>query len=220
MKKIAVILTGSGYLDGSEIREAVGALWALSRHTDVQVQCFAYDRPQHDVVNHVAGKPAEEQRNQLLESARIARGQVRNLSELKADDFDGLILPGGFGAAKNLCTFAMEGPGGTVMPEIQSILEGFHGGAKPIGALCIAPAVLAMAFPEKGIKFTVGDDGEAAQALVGLGHTHEVKAAKDVSVDEAHRVATAPAYMYDDAPLHEVFEGIQKVVDQVVAWAR
>jgi enhancing lycopene biosynthesis protein 2 len=214
-KKIAVVLCGSGYRDGSEIRESVGILWALSQQP-VEVQCFAPDAPQSDVINCLTDQPVPgETRNQLVESARIARGHVKALSELHADDFDAILLPGGFGAAKNLCDFASKGASGTVRPELAAAIQAFHNARKPIGAVCIAPAVVAIALKGKGLELTVGAHGEAAQELEKLGHKHVTKAANECHVDSRARIVTSPAYMYADAPLHEIFTGIQRAVVEV-----
>jgi enhancing lycopene biosynthesis protein 2 len=218
-KKIAVILCGSGYKDGSEIREAVGTLWALSQHP-VQVQCFAPDQDQADVVNCLTGQQMlNEKRNMLVESARIARGQVLPLSQLDPSQFDALIMPGGFGAAKNLCTFAFEGSKGSVLPELKAALEKMNQSKKPIGAICIAPAIVALAFAGKKFELTLGESGEAAGEIEKLGHQHVVCPAHDCHVDRVHRVVTTPAYMYDDAVLADIFTGIQKLVGEVVALA-
>lgn len=215
MKKIAVILCGSGFKDGSEIRESVATLWALSQEK-VEVQCFAPDALQADVVNCLTNEPiANEKRNMLVEAARIARGKVKPLEQLKASEIDGIILPGGFGAAKNLCSFAYEGAKGKVLPELKAILLQMHAAKKPIGAICIAPAILAMAFAGKKLTLTVGAAEEASQEIEKLGHEHKVTAVDGVCRDEANRIFTTPAYMYDDAPLHGVFSGIQKVVQEV-----
>lgn len=218
-KKFAVVLTGCGHRDGSEIREAVGTLWALSKN-HVEAQCFAPDADQADVVNGLTGEPAGgERRNQLVEAARIARGKIRPLSHLNAHEFNGLILPGGFGAAKNLCTFAAAGAAGTVLPDLQRVLEAMQAARKPIGAICIAPAIVGLAFKGRGFELTVGEGGEASQELEKLGHRHVVCRADECHVDRDHRVVTTPAYMYDHAPLHEIFAGIEKLVHEVVALA-
>jgi enhancing lycopene biosynthesis protein 2 len=213
MKKIAVILAGSGYLDGSEIREAVGVLWALSSYP-VEVHCFAPDVPQRDVVNHLTGQPADERRNVLVESARIARGKVRPLSALIADEFDAIIMPGGFGAAKNLCTFAFEGAEGSVIPDLAQVLNDFQEAGKPIGAACIAPAILALNWKDKQLELTVGAASDSSAEIEKLGHKHIVTKPNEIHIDRAHRIVTTPAYMYDDAPLHEIFEGIRKMVEE------
>ena len=218
-KKIAVVLCGSGYRDGSEIRESVAVLWALSRQP-VSIQCFAPDAVQADVANCLTGQTiANETRNMLVESARIARGQILALSKLNSDEFDALILPGGFGAAKNLCTFASEGARGSVRPELQKILESMHTAHKPIGAICIAPAIVALAFKGKGLELTVGATSETSQEIERLGHHHKVCTPHDCHVDQTHKIITTPAYMYDDAALHDIFTGIQKLVDRVVRMA-
>jgi len=218
MKKIAVILSGSGYLDGSEIREAVGVLWALSPHK-AEVQCFAPDIKQHDVVDHIKKSPISEERNVLTESARIARGKVLPLSEFRAEDFDALIMPGGFGAAKNLSSFAFEGSGGKVLSEMEQALQSMMKAHKPIGAACIAPAVVALAMKGHPLELSVGASGDESREIEKLGHKHFVTKADQIHKDRIHNVITTPAYMYDDAPLHEVFAGIKKMVDEVVALA-
>lgn len=216
MKKVAVILCGSGYKDGSEIRESVATLWALSQQP-VQPECFAPDLPQADVVNCLTGEAVPgETRNMQIEAARIARGKIRKLDDLNCTDFAAVILPGGFGAAKNLCTFATQGSHGTVLVALEKKLREFHQSRKPMGAICIAPAILALTF--KGAKFelTVGATSEASQEIERLGHRHVVRRVDECHVDRTHRVVTTPAYMYDDAPLHLVFTGIQKLVNEVV----
>ncbi len=215
MKKVAVLLCGSGFKDGSEIREAVGVLWALSAER-AETQIFALDEPQSDVVNCLTGEVAKtESRNQLVESARIARGSVAPLADLNPADFDAFLLPGGFGAAKNLCSFAREGSKGRVHPEVKKTLEAFFSQGKPIGAVCIAPAVLALAFPQKGLELTLGAPGEAAGEIEKLGHRHIPKKASECLVDAKHKIVSSPAYMYESAPLHEVFTGIQALVREV-----
>lgn len=215
MKKVAVILCGSGFKDGSEIRESVGVLWGLSAE-GAEASCFALDEPQADVVNCLTGEAVPgERRNQLVEAARIARGKIRPLRELSAEAFDALVLPGGFGAAKNLCTFAREGSGGSVQAEVARALQAFHSRCKPIGAVCIAPAILALAFRGQGWELTVGGPSEAAEEIRKLGHRHVEKAAHEWHVDRAHKVVTTPAYMHDTAPLHEIFDGIRGLTREI-----
>ncbi|MGZ3696415.1 MAG: isoprenoid biosynthesis glyoxalase ElbB [Bdellovibrionota bacterium] len=215
MKKAAVVLCGSGYKDGSEIRESVGVLWALAAE-NMKVQIFAPDLDQFDVVNCATGAAqAGEKRNQLVEAARIARGEIQPLGKLRAQDFDMLVIPGGFGAAKNLCTFAIEGGKGKVLPEMKAVLEGFQSAGKPIGAVCIAPAILALAFPGKKFELTVGAKSEASAEIEKLGHVHVEKAAHEWHIDRKNRVGTTPAYMYDDAPLDKIFSGIKGLVAEL-----
>jgi enhancing lycopene biosynthesis protein 2 len=141
---------------------------------------------------------------------------VRPLSELRGEGFDALVLPGGFGVAKNLCDFAFKGSQGQVLPAMHAALEGFRTAHKPIGAVCIAPALLALSFPKQGFELTVGAPGEVSQEIEKLGHKHVVCSPSEIHVDSRHRVVSTPAYMYDDAPLHEVFAGIQKLVAEVI----
>jgi enhancing lycopene biosynthesis protein 2 len=190
-------------------------LWALSAE-GVATSIFAPDEPQADVVNCLTGEVAKgESRNQLVEAARIARGAVKPITQLQAQGFDFLVLPGGFGAAKNLCTFAKEGSRGKVNAEVKRVLEDFHGQGKPIGAVCIAPALVGMAFAGKGFELTLGAGGEAAAELEKLGHQHRPKAASEWHVDSKNKVVSSPAYMHDDAPLHEIFTGIQGLVREL-----
>jgi enhancing lycopene biosynthesis protein 2 len=212
---IAVVLCGSGYKDGSEIRESVATLWALSQNP-VEFQCFAPDVTQADVINCLTGQPTpNEKRNLLVEAARIARGKIKPLSQLDPAHFQAIILPGGFGVAKNLCTFAKEGSNGSVLPDLQKHLETFYLSKKPIGAICIAPAAVALAFKGKGFSLTVGQTCEASQEIEKLGHKHVVCKANEYHLDTNHHIVTTPAYMYYDAPLHEIFTGIQKLVNEV-----
>lgn len=218
-KKIAVVLCGSGFKDGSEIHESVATLWALSQ-LPVTVQCFAPDADQTDVVNSLTQEPvAGAKRNMLVEAARIARGQVLPLANLDPESFDGIILPGGFGVAKNLCTFASEGAKGSVRPELKVILQRMHQEGKPIGAICIAPAVLALAFPGKNFELTFGKRCEASDEIEKLGHRHVECPLDYCHVDEVHRVVTSPAYMYDHTALSVMFAGIQRLVVEVVRMA-
>jgi enhancing lycopene biosynthesis protein 2 len=217
MKNIAVILAGSGYIDGSEIREAVAVLWAIDKH-GATAHCFAPDIPQHDVIDHLTGKPVQgETRNVLHESARIARGKIEPLSKLNPKSFDAIIMPGGFGAAKNLSTFATEGAAGTVNHELLDILKAIHAANKPIGAACIAPAILALAFRGTPLELTVGEEGGEAGEIEKLGHRHIITTPSQSHTDRKHRVVTTPAYMYGNAPIHEVFEGIESMVREVLA---
>ena len=216
MKKVAVILCGSGFKDGSEIRESVGVLWALARNR-ASAHCYALNEAQSDVIDCSTGKPMNEKRNQLVESARIARGEVRPLELLKPDQFDALIIPGGFGAAKNLCSFAREGSAGSVNSTLVSILESFYQAKKPIGAVCIAPIILALAFRGKHFELTLGCRSEASSELEKLGHKHIEKSASQWHVDSNNNIFSSPAYMYDNAPLNEIFDGISGMVDALIA---
>jgi enhancing lycopene biosynthesis protein 2 len=184
------------------------------------VECFAPDLPQTEVVNCLTSEIVPgESRNMLVEAARIARGKIQSLLELRPADFSAVILPGGYGAAKNLSTFATQGSHGVVLGSLEKILREFHEARKPIGAICIAPAVVALALRHTPLELTLGPVGEAAQEVERLGHRHVVCAVEECHTDVAQRVITTPAYMHDTAPLHAVFTGIQKLVQEVVRLA-
>jgi enhancing lycopene biosynthesis protein 2 len=221
MTQAAVVLSGCGVFDGSEIHESVSVLIHLSR-LGVSASCFAPDRPQMHVVNHLTGKPADgESRNVLIESARIARGSIRPLTELHARDFDCVVFPGGFGAAKNLCDFAVRGDAMNVDPDVVRVVKDFHAAGKPVGMCCIAPVIAARVLGTKaggpGATVTIGDDAQTAAAIGAWGSTNAVQPVTGAQVDEGNKLVTAPAYMYGDAPVHEVFEGIGKMVEGVLA---
>jgi len=192
--KVAIILSGSGVYDGSEIHEAVLVMLALQQQ-GATLQCFAPNIDQHHVINHLSGDVVSETRNVLIESARICRGEVKDLSDYSASDFDALIMPGGFGAAKNLCSFAFDGDLCTVNEEVGSAVRDTHGAGKPIGAMCIAPVILAKLIP--GVHITLGAEGDAAKAAVSMGARHTATDHGQVIVDEVNKVATTPAYMLD-----------------------
>jgi enhancing lycopene biosynthesis protein 2 len=215
-KKIAVILCGSGFKDGSEIRESVSTLIALDQ-SNAEVECFSLDLPQFDVVNCLTGMVSVgERRNMLVESARIARGKVRPLEELNPDDFNGLIIPGGFGVAKNLCDYASLGAKAQVNSTLEKILVGFYEKKKSIGAICIAPIVLALVFKNKGIKLTLGNDSSLEKTLESLGCIHLKCEANSFVWDENHNLVSTPAYMIENGKLSDIFLGIQGLVSKVL----
>ena len=207
-KNIAVLLSGCGVFDGSEIHETVASLIALSK-AGASVQCLAPNKKQHHVINHLTGEEMTETRNVLVEAARIARGAILDIKEAKVEDFDALFIPGGFGAAKNLSSFAFEGSSGSIDPSVRSLIQSFHQAGKPIGAVCIAPALLALAL-HKG-SLTIGSDQGTAEALEQLGARHQVCTVTEALIDHENKLVTAPAYM-EDAKIHEVAEGIEKAV--------
>ena len=222
MANVAIVLCGSGRADGSEIHESVSCLIHLARLGAIY-RCFAPEGPQADVVDHLTGKPMRETRDMLVESARIARGEVSPLASLRTDEFDAVVFPGGFGAAKNLCTFAKDGENCSVHPEVERVIKEFHGAGKPIGMCCIAPVigarVLGRAAGGPGVSVTVGAASPAAAAIGKMGSTHVVKSVTDAFIDEPNRIATSPAYMDDDATPWQVFEGIGKMIEGVVTLA-
>lgn len=220
MTHVAVILSGCGYLDGAEIRESVLSLLYLDQQ-QAKVTMFAPDQPQMHVVNHKAGaQAASESRNVLTESARIARGEVEPLSALKADDFDALVIPGGFGVAKNLSDFALKGADCTVNADFKTAVTAFYEQEKPIGAICIAPAVVAAALKGTAApKLTIGEDAGTASAIEACGATHQNCATDGFVYDEATRIASCSAYMREDN-IAAVAKGIEQVVTKVLQVAK
>ncbi|XP_012719775.2 glutamine amidotransferase-like class 1 domain-containing protein 3A, mitochondrial [Fundulus heteroclitus] len=219
-KRVAVVLAGCGVYDGSEIHEASAVLVHLSRG-GATVQMFAPNIDQMHVVNHLKGEPSEEKRNVLVESARLARGNVRDLSELSAKEHDAVIFPGGFGAAKNLCTWAVQGKDCSVIEEVKTTLQAFHSEGKPIGLCCISPVLAAKVFP--GCEVTVGienddkypDTADTAAAINQLGCKHVSKSVGESHVDEKNKLVTTCAFMCN-APIHEIFDGIGSMVQGVL----
>ncbi|CAL8341586.1 unnamed protein product [Boreogadus saida] len=222
-KRVAVVLAGCGVFDGTEIHEASAVLVHLSRG-DASVKMFAPNVDQMHVVDHMKGGPTEEKRNVLVESARLARGDIQDLSKLLVKDYDAIIFPGGFGAAKNLCTWATEGKDCSVNAEVKGVLQAFHGEGKAIGLCCISPVLAAKVFP--GCEVTVGRENDdkypnttdTAAAIVQLGCTHVSKSVAESHVDEKNKVVTTCAFMCD-APLHEIFDGIGTMVQAVLKLA-
>jgi len=208
MKKFAVILSGCGVFDGSEIHEATLTLLAIAK-LGCQYELFAPDIKQHHVVNHLTGKEMKETRNVLVESARIARGKIKDLKKFNPDEFDGLVLPGGFGVAKNLSTWAFDGADASVLPLVEDAIRGMVSLNKPVGALCIAPVLLARIFGE--VNVTIGDDPGTIRALDSLGASHMKAAHTDVVVDTKHNLVTTPAYMLD-CTIEQIAEAAEKLV--------
>jgi enhancing lycopene biosynthesis protein 2 len=219
MARIGVVLSGCGVQDGSEIHEAVLTLLALDR-AGAEAVIMAPNKPQADVVDHVTGKPAKEKRNVLVESARIARGEITDVAEVDAADLDGVILPGGYGAAKNLSTFAKDGDECTVDESVQDLLREVHAQGKPIAALCIAPAILARIFGEElHPELTIGRDAGTAEALESMGAKHFEASVTEVVVDERNRIVTTPCYMLP-ARVSEIATGAEKAVRALLSLAK
>jgi len=216
-KKIAVVLSGCGHKDGAEITEAISSLIALSE-AGADYECFAPDKD-FTVTDPLTAKATSETRNILKEAARIARGKIHALKELKAKNFDGLVLPGGYGAALHLCTWGKEGAKCSVLPEMENVLTDFYSAEKPIAAICIAPALVARVLGKKGITVTLGQDKTSAAEIMKTGATHENCAVDDFVSDREHRIITTTAYMYDKAQPIEVFKGIRKAVQELVEMA-
>lgn len=215
-KRIAVVLCGSGRADGSEIHESVSILIHLSA-AGYEYRCFAPDVPQAEVINHATGKhaPPGQTRNMLVESARISRGEISPIEKLLPTDFDAVVFPGGFGAAKNLCNFASKGSDCDVLPEVQRVIKGFHQAGKPIALCCIAPVIAARVLGTRmggpGVTVTLGADAAASDAVRTMGSTPVGRGVTESCTDIKNKIITSPAYMFDAKP-HEVYEGIGKMI--------
>lgn len=217
--KVGVVLSGCGVYDGAEIHESVLTLLALDR-AGAEAVCLAPDVAQRHVVNHLTGQPAEgETRNVLVEAARIARGKVEDLAGFDAGTLDALVLPGGFGAAKNLCDFAFRGADCEVHPEVARVVREVHAAGKPVGAVCIAPVILAKLLGDEKPKVTIGSDPGTAAAIGKMGGEHVACDGGGAVVDEEKRLVTSPAYMLD-SPISEVSDGIEKLVAELLRMAR
>jgi len=208
MKNFAVVLSGSGVYDGAEIHEATLTMLAIARQ-GAEYQCFAPNINQHHVINHLNGEEMNETRNVLVESARIARGNIKDLVEFNGNDFDAIILPGGFGVAKNLSTVAFEGAEATVIPEVEKVIKQMFKLKKPIGALCISPTIIAKVLGD--VNVTIGQDKATAEVIEAFGATHVETNHGDVVFDEEKLVFTTPCYMLD-ATILDIDDGATNVV--------
>ena len=211
-KKFAVVLSGCGVFDGAEIHEATMTLYAIAKK-GAEYQIFAPDIEQHHVVNHITGEEMPEKRNVLIESARIARGNIKALSEFAPDDFDVLIFPGGFGAAKNLSTLAFDGAACTVNGDVEKAVKDMVEAGKPIGALCIAPAVIAKILGN--IEVTIGNDKGTVEAIEKMGGLHKVTGHGEVIVDNNKKIFTTPCYMLD-ATIVDIADGANNIVEAIL----
>ena len=209
--QVAVILAGNGVYDGSEIHEATMTLYAIVKNGG-DYHIFAPDVEQHHVINHLTGEEMPEKRSVLVESARIARGQIKDLKELNVSDFDALMLPGGFGVAKNLSNFAFKGTEMTVLKTFEKVVLDFVNQSKPIGALCISPAIVAKIL--EGPTVTIGQDNDTIIAIESMGGKHQKTDHGEVIVDAKYKLATTPCYMLD-ATIAEIGDGAQNVVKAV-----
>jgi len=221
MSKVAVCLSGCGVFDGAEIHESVLTLLALDR-AGAEVLCCAPDVAQMHVIDHLRGEVADgESRNVLVESARIARGAIVDVATVHAQDLDALIFPGGFGAAKNLCDFAVTGAASTAHPEVLRLIQEMAAAAKPMGFLCISPALCASAYRGSGeaVTLTIGNDAATDAALREMGAIAEDHAVEEIAVDEKHRIVSTPAYMLAGR-ISEAAVGIDKLVAKVLEMSR
>ncbi len=212
MKKFAVVLSGCGVYDGAEIHEAVLTLLAIDK-AGAGYQCFAPDMQQHHVINHITGKETGETRNVLVESARIARGNIRPLFQFKAADYDALIFPGGFGAAKNLCDWALNGDNCSVNPGVESVIKAMFEAGKPVGAMCISPVILARLF--QGTNLTTGNDPASRKFIEKRGNKYTQTEHGEVVVDKVRKLFTTPCYMIDSS-ISQISTGTENIVNEML----
>ena len=218
MKKIGVVLSGCGVYDGAEIHEAVITLLAIDRAGAKSV-CMAPDIDQIHVINHHNGEEmVGEKRNVVVESARIARGEIRDINAIKADDIDALVFPGGFGAAKNLSNFAEKGDECDVHPDVMRLVKEFVAKQKPQAAICIAPAMMAKIYESESAKptLTIGNDKDGISMIEAMGSQHQECVATDFVFDETNKIVSTPAYMVGES-ISEVAEGIEKTINKLVS---
>lgn len=212
MKKFAVVLAGCGVFDGAEIHEATLTLLAIAQQ-GAGYDIFAPDVNQYHVVNHLTHKEMHETRNVLVESARIARGKIRPLSQFNAANYDALIFPGGFGVAKNLATVAIDGANARVDPDVEAAVKSMHRAGKPIGALCIAPAIIAKILG--GVEVTIGNDPGTIDTIRKMGGKHITATHGEVVVDKKNKIFTTPCYMLD-ATIVQIYEGAVNAVKEIM----
>lgn len=213
MKKFAIILSGCGVYDGAEIHEATLTMLSIAQQGG-SYEIFAPDIDQHHVINHTNGEEMNEKRNVLVESARIARGKIHNLKDYSAADFDALIMPGGFGAAKNLCDFAIKGADCVVNPDVEKAVKHTHAAGKPIGALCIAPVIIARLIGNA--QLTIGQDAGTAEAVESMGGKHVKTSHGEVVHDKHNNVFTTPCYMLD-ANISQIYDGAFATIKSIIA---
>jgi len=210
--QFAVILSGCGVYDGAEIHEATLSLLSIAKSGN-QYQCFAPNVMQHHVINHLTGNEMPETRNVLVEAARIARGKIKGLSEYNPNDYDALIIPGGFGVAKNLSSQAFDGPNLWIEPSFANAILKTAEAQKPIGALCIAPAVLTKVL--KGAKVTIGNEPETINVIKALGGNHETTSNGQVVVDDKYQLVTTPCYMLNTT-IDQIASSTDNLVDTII----
>lgn len=211
-KKFAVVLAGCGVYDGAEIQEAVLTLLAIDQ-AGAEYQCFAPDVSQYHVINHLTGEAQDETRNVLVEAARIARGAIKPVTEFNPADFDALVFPGGFGVAKNLCTFAIDGPDCQINDDAAEAVKKAYKAKQPIGALCIAPAFIAKVLGKATL--TIGTDKGTAQAIESLGAKHQTTEGSEIVIDNENKIITSPCYMHDTT-IGVVANGAKNVIEALL----
>ena len=218
--KVGVLLSGCGVSDGSEVHESVLTMLFLDR-LGAETVLMAPNIDQMHVINHYTGQEMDEYRNVLVESARIARGNIKDMAEIRGEDLNALIIPGGLGASKNLSDFAMSGPECSVNPDVYRIVVEMILAKKPIGAICIAPAIMAKILAEQSLsgRLTVGNDKTTSEDIVAMGSKHQNCSSEEIAIDNENKIVTTPAYMNAES-ISEAAKGIEKLVDQVVSMAK
>lgn len=212
--KIAVLLNGCGHRDGSEVHEAVLTLLAIENE-GYHYQCFSLNKNQTHTYNHLSGELEASPRNMLVESARISRGNIKEISELKINDYDALLIPGGSGTAANFCNFAEKGVEMTVETSVKDIIISAYEMKKPIGAICISPILIASVLGSNGITLTSGNSPDVARAMLQMGAKHTICKKGECIVDTKHKIISTPAYMYSDSKISEVLLGISSMLKQL-----
>lgn len=222
--KIAILLSGCGVYDGSEIQEAVFAMLAIEE-AGSEYMCIGIDKDQHHVINHLTGEEMDEKRNMLVESARIARGDIKNIKDVEIRDFDALVIPGGFGNAKNLSSWAFDGAKGTILDEVKLLLVNCINAGKPIASLCVSPILIAKALEDSDLypKLTMGAKGYASpydirefhEGIASLGAITSEKQLGEIEIDNELKIITAPCYMMD-ATISEIRKNIQQAVEALI----
>jgi len=213
-KQIAVLLSGCGHQDGAEIHEATLTLWAIHKN-GADYRCFAPNIMQHHVLNHITGREMDEQRNVLIESARIARGKVEDLARFDAAAVDALVIPGGVGAAKNFCTYAFDGPQCRVNKDVEQAVRAMHQAGKPVGALCIAPVLLARILGD--ITLTIGQDAKTEEHLRLLGASHQSTLHGEITVDQENKIVSTPCYMLDSR-VDQIADGADALIQALLGF--
>ncbi len=214
MANVGVILSGCGFLDGSEIHEAALTLLFLDRE-GVKTACLAPDINQSEVIDHLTKKAAAGTRNVLVEASRLARGDIKDIKDIHAKDLDALIFPGGYGVAKNICDFARQGIGCMVNPEVERLIKEMYRAKKPLGFICIAPVIAAKVLGVFNPELTIGNDKDTAEAVRKMGARHKVCKVDEIAVDENNKIVSTPAYMLGPS-ISRVALGIEKLVLKVL----
>jgi enhancing lycopene biosynthesis protein 2 len=224
-KKIGLLLSGCGVYDGAEIQESVLAMLAI-KEAGAEYVCISVDKPQHHVINHLTGEEMKESRNMLVEAARIARGEVTNITEIDPADIDALVIPGGFGSAKNFTNWAFNGPDGEILPEVKLLLVNLNNIGKPICALCVSPVVVSKALQGSMVQatMTLGSTAEASpydiegfsQGMAQTGVEPVMKTIREIAVDQENRIVSAPCYMME-ADIVQIRENIKSAIDATIA---